>query len=178
LSRFRRRRCARRWGRSGCPSFGRWKLSCFAGRAAIYGWGDYGELDIVIDGLGNRKTYAHDERANVISETDAQGHTTRLTRDDKGRVITTTFADGTSENRTYDAHNRLVLVTDAKGNTTQFSHDEFGRLTETTDALGGVSRRHYEAGAGGFDAPSEITRADGVRVSRAFDGDGHAGKCA
>ncbi len=67
------------------------------GRSTIYGWGDYGELDIVIDGAGNRKTYEHDFRANVISETDAEGHTTRLTRDDKGRVIETQFANGATE---------------------------------------------------------------------------------
>lgn len=142
------------------------------GRVTTHIWGDNGELMLVIDGAGNKRRYEHDFQSNVIAETDAEGHTTRLVRDDKGRVIETHFPNGSVERRSWDEHNRLATVTDAKGNTTRFDYDVFGRQIAVTNALGHVTRRSYHAGAGGFDAPTEITRPDGVTVTRSFDEQG------
>lgn len=142
------------------------------GRVTTHIWGDDDELMLVIDGAGNKRKYEHDFQSNVIAETDAEGHVTRLVRDDKGRVVETHFPNGGIERHSWDDHNRLTSVTDAKGNSTSFDYDAFGRLIATTDALGGVMRRVYAAGAGGFDTPTEITRPDGVVVSRAFDAQG------
>ncbi|MGO4449870.1 RHS repeat-associated core domain-containing protein [Phyllobacterium sp. TAF24] len=142
------------------------------GRTTTYGWGDDGELQIVIDGAGNRKRYEHDDRSNVIVETDSEGNATRLVRDAKSRVIQLHFANGGIERRTWDEFNRLVSITDAKGRATLFEYDVFGRLITTTDPSGGISRRAYHAAAGGFYTPTEITRPDGVSITRGFDEQG------
>jgi YD repeat-containing protein len=80
--------------------------------------------------------------------------------------------DGHFEQRAYDEYNRLIRVTDARGGQTNFAHDSFGRVIAVRDAGGGVARLAYEAGAGGFAAPTSITRPDGVIVSRAYDREG------
>ncbi|MBF2715071.1 RHS repeat-associated core domain-containing protein [Agrobacterium vitis] len=142
------------------------------GRSTVYGWGDNGELLIAIDGAGNKRTYKHDDNANVISEKDAEGHETRLVRDARGRVVETHFPNGAIERRAWDAHNRLASVTDVKGNTSRFVYDAFGRLVETIGPTGAVTKHIYRAGAGGFDTVSAVIRADGVQVTRSFDGAG------
>ncbi|MVA71946.1 hypothetical protein GOZ81_12765 [Agrobacterium vitis] len=142
------------------------------GRSTVYGWGDNGELLIAIDGAGNKRTYKHDDHANVISEKDAEGHETRLVRDARGRVVETHFPNGAIERRAWDAHNRLASVTDVKGNTSRFVYDAFGRLVETIGPTGAVTKHIYRAGAGGFDTVSAVIRADGVQVTRSFDGAG------
>lgn len=148
------------------------------GRATAYIWGDDGELHLVIDGAGNRRIFEHDSRSNVIKETDAEGCSTRLVRDDKGRIIATEFPDGSKELRTWDKFNRLVAFTNSAGSTTTFAYDAFNRLIATTNPLGQVTKRDYHAAAGGFDVPSHVTRADGVTVSKSFDGQGQLASIA
>ncbi|TIX90814.1 RHS repeat-associated core domain-containing protein [Rhizobium sp. P44RR-XXIV] len=142
------------------------------GRVTTYIWGDDSELHLVIDGAGNRTTYAHDTRSNVVSETDAEGNVTRLQRDGLGHIVETRFPNGAVERRTWNRYNRLESVTDAKGNTTRLEYDAFNRVIATIAPNGDVTRQAYQSGAGGFDTASAVTRPDGVRASRSFDGSG------
>ena len=64
-----------------------------------------------------------DDRGNVLSETDAFGHTT-------------TFA--------YDGFGNPTAIVDPLGNTTTNAYDNFGRLSDTTDAEGNVTRFGYD----------------------------------
>ncbi|RDH83493.1 MAG: hypothetical protein DIZ77_16230, partial [endosymbiont of Seepiophila jonesi] len=75
--------------------------------------------------------FGFNEAGNLVSQTDANGHTTLYTSDLAGNRTSRTLPGGESESFTYDAANRLVGHTDFNGNLTAFGSDERGRRTTT-----------------------------------------------
>jgi len=75
--------------------------------------------------------FGFNEAGNLVSQTDANGHTTLYTYDLAGNRASRTLPGGESEGFTYDAANRLVGHTDFNGNLTTFGNDERGRRTTT-----------------------------------------------
>jgi YD repeat-containing protein len=142
------------------------------GRETFYAWGNRATLLAMVDNAGHIRRFDYDGAARPVSFTDAEGHVTRFGYDDKGRLVSLIRPDGHFEQRSYDEYNRLIRVTDARGGQTSFAHDAFGRVIAVRDAGGGGARLAYEAGAGGFAAPTTLTRPDGIVVSRAHDVEG------
>ena len=75
--------------------------------------------------------FGFNEAGNLVSQTDANGHTTLYTYDLAGNRTSRTLPGGESESFTYDTANRLVGHTDFNGNLTAFGSDERGRRTTT-----------------------------------------------
>ncbi|SCB39946.1 RHS repeat-associated core domain-containing protein [Rhizobium hainanense] len=142
------------------------------GRSTLYKWTPRGQLALVVDGAGHARRMAYDDKARPVRVTDAEKHVTSLSYDGLGRPIALTRPNGAVEQRVYDEHNRLVAIIDAKNGETRYLHDAFGRIVSITDAMGGVTRLAYGAGAGGFATPSQLTRPDGVAISRSYDREG------
>jgi YD repeat-containing protein len=71
--------------------------------------------------------FNYDTRDNLLSLTDANGHTTRFEYDGNNRKTKETRPLGQSTTYTYDAVGQLIEVTDAQGNTHRYSHDAAGR---------------------------------------------------
>lgn len=143
------------------------------GRSTLCRWGPNGELDIIVDGAGKAWRFEHDAAGRVVAAEDPAGAVTRFDWTTSGRLSRIRFADGAEERRLYDEAHRLVAVIDAKGGRTAFAHDAFGRVVRITDALGGETRLHYDDVPGTpFDAPTRVTRPDGVELSHAFDAEG------
>ena len=104
--------------------------------------------------------YTYDAGDNLLTETDANGHTTTSTYDALGRLKLTTLANGLiSENfydangnlvetqikngdkiittrATYDKDNRKVATLDANGNTTRYVYNKLGQIITVTDPSG------------------------------------------
>ncbi len=75
--------------------------------------------------------FGFNEAGNLLSQTDADGHTTLYTYDLAGTRTSRTLPGGESESFTYDTANRLVGHTDFNGNLTTFGNDERGRRITT-----------------------------------------------
>ena len=93
------------------------------------------------DALGRRKTYAYDERGNLLAEHAANGAVTRYE---------------------YDAKNRRTAQIDGNGNRIRFDYDPAGRLVRQTNALGKTLTWTYDP------AGQLVERANGVQTTKFF----------
>ena len=82
---------------------------------------------------------------NVLTVTDALGHTTAMTYDPLGRVTSTTAADGGVTSTRYDALGRVVSVTDPMGatrigfeGTTSINRQDYGVAFSAALETGGL----------------------------------------
>jgi len=85
--------------------------------------------DVMIEGEPVPETsYTYDEVGNKLTQTDANGHTTRWTYDYHGRVLSRTLPEGMSEYFEYLDAERKVIHTDFNGDTITTAQDEMGRV--------------------------------------------------
>jgi RHS repeat-associated protein len=89
----------------------------------------------VVDALGNRHSYNYDADSNLVSETDAKGHTTEHEYDALNRLEVVEGSQGQTL-YTYDAVGNRESVSYPSGNVTLYDYDALNRLTRltTTDA--------------------------------------------
>jgi choice-of-anchor A domain-containing protein/RHS repeat-associated protein len=103
-------------------------------RRTAFGYDDLGRLtgvtpEVSINGEPVPETiYSYDEVGNKLSQTDANGHTTRWTYDYHGRVLSRTLPEGMSESFEYVDAERKVIHTDFNGDTITTLQDEMGRM--------------------------------------------------
>jgi RHS repeat-associated protein len=107
-----------------------------------------------IDALDNVTTTRYDALNRAVSETDANGHTTRHTYTDDGQTRTVTNpdaefdSDDPEEESTlyeYGADGALSSVRDPRGHRTTVDYDEAGRLVRSTDPLERRTYAKYDA---------------------------------
>ncbi len=91
-------------------------------------------------------SFTYDANGNVLTQTDAFGHTTTFTYEpvfNKVESITNPLLEKTSFS--YDSYGNLLKRIDANGHTTSFSYNNFGLLTEITDPLSQQSKFSYDS---------------------------------
>jgi YD repeat-containing protein len=96
--------------------------------------------------MGLTTRYTYDEVGDKLSQTDANGHTTKLAYDSMKRLIQRTLPampagytnpSAQSEFRTYDALGRLATMTDNNGLVTTLAYDpQSGYLTNKSATNG------------------------------------------
>ena len=83
-------------------------------------------------GASSSLTRTHDAAGNVLTETDALGHTTTFTYDNSNNVLRKTIQVGSSTyatwSYTYNAFGQVLTVTDPLGNVTTNTYDARGNL--------------------------------------------------
>jgi choice-of-anchor A domain-containing protein/RHS repeat-associated protein len=85
--------------------------------------------DVMIEGEPVPETsHTYDEVGNKLTQTDANGHTTRWTYDYYGRVLSRALPEGMSEYFEYVDAERKVIYTDFNGDTITTIQDEMGRV--------------------------------------------------
>lgn len=98
-----------------------------------------------LSGGSDRVTrYTYDTDTNILTETDANNHTTTLTYDTLGRQKTILLPSGLLSIFTYDANSNIIKQEIKNGNktlTTTATYDKDNRKTSTTDASGNMT--HY-----------------------------------
>ncbi len=72
--------------------------------------------------------YTYDEDGNRLTQTDAEGRTTRWAHDDGGRVTRRTLPSGEHETSQYNLAGERIAHTDFNGNTTRYGHTAMGEL--------------------------------------------------
>lgn len=106
-----------------------------------------------MDALGGWTTYAYSPSGDLVSATDANGHTTE---------------------RQYDLLGRIVASIDPLGNKEQFGYDLNGNLTKHTNALGQVTAYDY----GPRDELIRTGYSDGTQVTWDYDARGRMTRMA
>ena len=94
--------------------------------------------------LALSRTAAEPVYTQVVTDTDALGHTTVSVYDAYGNLLSITDGNGHKTTYAYDGFGRLVQVTDALGGVTSYSYDARGSLARKTDANGGIWTYRYE----------------------------------
>jgi len=87
------------------------------------------ELVAVVDALGQRTEYTHDELGNLISQTDANGNVTRYEYDSLGFRTAVILPDGERSSIEYDALGNPAQSIDFNGAVTLYEYDDLNRLT-------------------------------------------------
>ncbi|MFD3534628.1 DUF6531 domain-containing protein [Streptomyces sp. NPDC058664] len=100
------------------------------------------------DSTGATKVYVLNDRLQVVSETDALGHTVR---------------------RTWDRYDRLLSLTDPLGHTTAYTWDEQGNRTGITWADGQTSTASYDE----RNLPTTVSAPGGAVRTLAYDDRGN-----
>ncbi len=106
-----------------------------------YGYDSQGRMSFATDGEGNIVTFAYNSMDDLTMVTYPIGNE-QFTYDGLGNLLTATDANGHSVTYTYDALNRMTTSQDAEGNILRYEYDPKGNLTARIDEDG---RRHdYE----------------------------------
>ncbi|MFC3217334.1 hypothetical protein ACFODQ_05810 [Comamonas sp. JC664] len=81
----------------------------------------------------------------AVTQTDANGHSTRYGYDSAGRRVARTLPGGKSEGLVYDSEGRLVSRTDFDGSQTIYSYDVGGKLSKVTRSDGRSLSQGYDS---------------------------------
>ncbi len=111
----------------------------------------------------------YDIDGNLLTQTDALGHTTKYQYDLMNRVIKTTFADGSTVSYAYDAFGNQISITDQKGNTVTKTYDDYDRLSQIKDANGGITKFNYDSEG----RLLTLTDANGHNTTYTYDPNGN-----
>jgi RHS repeat-associated protein len=167
-----RARCVRTWGDGGLYAralayeTGRTVVTDSLGFATLYehseglvtrttdAWGGVSSLRYeheqpveTVDALGRKRTFAYDERGNLLEQDEPDG--VRLTYE-------------------YDARDQALAAVNAMGGRWSWQYDEYGQMVARTDPTGATTRFEYERGL-----PSAVVDARGGRTALEFDGGGN-----
>lgn len=123
------------------------------GHATQFSYDAAGNLESVIDGVGDKTTYTYNERGNRLSEVSARGNaegaepgkfTTTYTYDAAGHRLTATNPLGGERKWAYDADGNLETEMDANGHTTSFSYNAANEQTAVERPDGQTERISYD----------------------------------
>ncbi|MEZ6192087.1 MAG: LamG-like jellyroll fold domain-containing protein [Phycisphaerales bacterium] len=114
----------------------------------------------------NANEFTYNARNELVTSTNALGHTQSFTYDGNGNQVTSTDEEGSTSRVFYDALNRQVAVQDALGYTTTFEYDDLGNLTATTTPLGERTTSKYN------ENKELIEQASPLQTSNAYVEDG------
>ncbi|MDR7419859.1 MAG: RHS repeat-associated core domain-containing protein [Armatimonadota bacterium] len=98
-----------------------------------------GNLEQVIDALGNVTQYTYDDRHNVTQQRDARSNRTTYQYNSRNKVTQVVRAAGTlnlTTTATWDANDNQLTLTNARGIVTQYTYDTKHNLTHVKKAAG------------------------------------------
>ena len=110
----------------------------------------FDELGRLTEQVGNccgvNVKFEYDPDNNIVKRIDANGYTTSFTHDNKGNVLTETNPLGNAVVYTYEpTYNLLASETDRNGNTTSYTYDSEGNLIQIDKPLGISESFTYDA---------------------------------
>jgi RHS repeat-associated protein len=112
------------------------------------------------------EAYTYDANGNVLTQTDALGHTLTRTWDPvTNQVASTTDPLGHTRSFTYGANGELLTSTDENSHTTAITYDPFGLPLQVTDPAGKLWKIDYD----GYGNPVRITDPLGNATLRRYD---------
>ncbi|MGA4845458.1 RHS repeat-associated core domain-containing protein [Streptomyces sp. G5(2025)] len=96
------------------------------------------------DSLGHTTTYRHNERLQLVAQTDPLGHTTYAEWDAYDRMLSRTDPLGHTSHYTYDERGNLTRIVRPDGSVTTAEYDDLDRPVTTTLPTGGTRRHAYD----------------------------------
>lgn len=104
-----------------------------------------GKCDACGDTTVGDLSFTYDTAGNLLSETDASGHSVQFTYDPSFSHLTSyTDEDGNVSRFAYDNRGNRTSFTDARGNTTLFTIDARGLITQIKDTGGNPTALAYD----------------------------------
>ena len=129
-----------------------------------------GQCDSCGDPSVGDLSFSYDAAGNLLTETDAAGHSVQFTYDPTfSRLISYTDEAGNVSRFGYDSRGNRTSFTDARGNTTSFTVDAKGLTTQITDPAGHRTQIGYDSSGNIIsvqDAAGNVRRAAFDAVSR------------
>jgi RHS repeat-associated protein len=122
------------------------KLASFTdeiGRQTHYNY-DSGERLVEIIRPTARETFSYDLRDLMLSQTDANDHTTTFEYDDLGQMTKRTDAENRSTAFEYDLFGHVISITDAKSRKTSLEYNLMGQVTKKTYPGGAIETSTYD----------------------------------
>jgi RHS repeat-associated protein len=108
-----------------------------------------GDLQSVTDPMGDTITYTYDQMGRLKTEQDpvqaAAGKDIAYGYDAAGNLVSVTDANGHTTSYGYNARNELLSVTDALNNVKSYTYDAEGNITASIDPLGHATSYTYDA---------------------------------
>ncbi len=109
--------------------------------------------------------YSYDSNGNLLSVTDALGHSTKNSYDGLNRVYLTVRPDGGQIKYGYDLNGRLASVTDPRGAVTTYTNDGFGNVTSRNSPDSGLTNYSYDS----FGRMLQESRANSTTIHYTWD---------
>ncbi|MEO3943956.1 RHS repeat-associated core domain-containing protein [Gorillibacterium sp. CAU 1737] len=107
----------------------------------------YNGLDQVIqqtDALGHVTKMEYNVLGHLVKQVDARGSETKYESQPDGALLHVSYADGGTTSYTYDQLGNRLTETDSLGNTTTYSYNAFGKEKSRKDALGASIEYRYD----------------------------------
>lgn len=136
----------------------------------------------VIDARGMITDREYDARGNVTKMIERGSASAPLTaavvttfaHDDRNNIRTITNAQNQTTSFTYDARNNVLAIVNPLGDVSLFTYDDLGRKKTSTDFNGNTSFFEYSADDCGCVNPRKITHADGTYQTYKYNQFGQA----
>lgn len=113
-------------------------------------------------------TRTYDTGGNLLTQTDAQGQTTRHAYDGSNQRVSTTDPLNRTRRTQYDATGKVIRETAPDGSFTETRYDGNGNPTQQIDPLGRITTTTYDA----LNRPVAITNPDGATTTTTYDAAG------
>ncbi len=170
--RDKRARCVRTWGDGGLYARalayegGRTVVTDSLGFATLYEHGE-GLVTRTTDAWGGVSSTRY-EHQQPVETVDALGRTRTFAYDERGNLLEQKEPDGARLEYEYDARDQPIAAVDAMGGRWSWQHDAYGQMVARTDPTGATTRFEYDRGL-----PAAVQDALGGRTALEFDGAGN-----
>lgn len=123
-----------------------------------------GQVETVIDSIGQEENYKYNKRGELIEKIDKDGYITKYGYTIRGDIESLQYADGREVMLSYDAMRRLTEVKDWLG-ITKITKDGLGRTIEVSYPDDKRVSYRYNS----YNQRTEVTYPDGKQVRYAYD---------
>ncbi|MBX2999640.1 MAG: RHS repeat protein [Caldilineaceae bacterium] len=134
-------------------------------RTTTYIRNSAGDVERIIFPDTSEVTATYDSRGQMLSQTDANQHTTQYDYDGAGNLIRMTDAGNHATQYTYDSVGRLTRITDPRGGSTQFVYDGNDNIRRIIDADNQITEFVYD----GNDSLVQVTDREGGITRYEYD---------
>ncbi|TWB13084.1 RHS repeat-associated protein [Nitrospirillum amazonense] len=118
---------------------------------------------------GSEDSFTYDRRGNLVTHTDALGHTTRYTRDTRGLPLAIQDALGLVARFTWSPTGDLLAQGTARAARRRYAHDALGRVVEMRRGEDAPVRLERDANGN----VTTVHRPDGGTVTLEYDAEDH-----